>query len=272
MTETIHESQQKHKYGIQNLLMLRGLAREQRHWGDLPKQIEADTGLKTLCIDLPGMGTEARRVCPTQIQDITDDLRERFLRAKFASNPQREPIYTGNWAIFAASLGGMILADWCARYPADFHFAFVVNSSAANLSLPWERFQPHNYTRIVKAALTPDLVTRERTILEITTDGRNIDRQKLAERSASFAAETKPSRSVLLRQLAAAVRYRAPAKLPMPAAVFYSQGDTLVDPICSQRLAKRWGVLEYVHPWAGHDLPLDDPMWIREQIKACLRP
>ena len=70
-----------------------------------------------------------------------------------------------------------------------------------------------------------------------------------------------------LRQLAAAARYAPPAKPPAtPLLLLASAGDSLVSPHCSERLAEQWKLALRLHPNAGHDLPLDDPDWVVEQI------
>ncbi|MGZ5183361.1 MAG: alpha/beta fold hydrolase, partial [Ramlibacter sp.] len=70
-----------------------------------------------------------------------------------------------------------------------------------------------------------------------------------------------------LRQLWAAARYRAPDRPPaVPLLLLASAGDRLVHPSCSARLADRWEVPLRLHPWAGHDLPLDDPAWVLDHV------
>ena len=49
-----------------------------------------------------------------------------------------------------------------------------------------------------------------------------------------------------------------------------SEGDILVDPVCSRRLASRWQAKLDVHPAAGHDLPLLAPDWIIEKVRGFL--
>ena len=44
-------------------------------------------------------------------------------------------------------------------------------------------------------------------------------------------------------------------------------GDRLVDPRCTTAIARAWGVPHELHPWAGHDVPLDDPGWVIEQVE-----
>ena len=109
-------------------LLLRGLAREQRHWGAFRAAL-ASQGAEVQCLDLPGAGTENDRKSPASIRGITEDLRERWRRTP------RE----GAWGLCAVSLGGMVAMDWCGRHPDDFDALVLVNTSAANLSVPWRR-------------------------------------------------------------------------------------------------------------------------------------
>ena len=81
------------------------------------------------------------------------------------------------------------------------------------------------------------------------------------------------STSNALRQLVAAARYTAPASPPAggtpPSGRFLllaSRQDRLVSSRCSQAIAKAWQVPLRWHPWAGHDLPLDDGQWVIEQV------
>jgi pimeloyl-ACP methyl ester carboxylesterase len=67
--------------------------------------------------------------------------------------------------------------------------------------------------------------------------------------------------------MAAAARYRVGA-LPsgVRCLVLCGRNDLLVNPRCSQRLARHLGATMVEHPSAGHDLPLDDPAWLLEKI------
>jgi pimeloyl-ACP methyl ester carboxylesterase len=78
---------------------------------------------------------------------------------------------------------------------------------------------------------------------------------------AELAHSLPVRRSNALRQLLAAMRFTAPAPVTVPILVLAGAGDRLVDPRCSQELARRWRLPIALHPWAGHDLSLDDPQW-----------
>jgi pimeloyl-ACP methyl ester carboxylesterase len=64
------------------------------------------------------------------------------------------------------------------------------------------------------------------------------------------------SRANALRQLLAAMRYRAPRRVPpVPLLLLSGAADGLVHPACSAAVARAWRLPMAVHPDAGHDLP-----------------
>jgi len=75
-----------------------------------------------------------------------------------------------------------------------------------------------------------------------------------------------------LRQLLAAAQFSAPSIKPsVPMLVLFSHNDDLVDASCSRQIAKHWATAWAEHPTAGHDLPLDDGVWVASQVGAWLR-
>ena len=83
----------------------------------------------------------------------------------------------------------------------------------------------------------------------ITTFPAGLQAQAAAELDA---APPKPA----LRQLLAAMRYRAPRRVPpVPLLLLSGAADGLVHPACSAAVARAWRLPMAVHPDAGHDLP-----------------
>lgn len=240
-------------------LLLRGLAREKRHWGPFPDRFAAGLGVPTTCLDLPGMGTEVATEVPLSIAGITDDLRQRWLATRTAGE--------GPAGLFAVSLGGMILMDWCTRYPDDFARAVVVCSSAGNLSPIHHRLKPNQIPKLLGAVMNDDAFARERTVLSMVTNLQP-DLDALARTWAGYAAEVSPVRAAFVRQLWAASRFRAPPRLDVPLLALGSRGDRFVDPRCTERLVSHFGVPSRWHDTAGHDLPADAPDWVIEQVRA----
>ncbi len=46
-----------------------------------------------------------------------------------------------------------------------------------------------------------------------------------------------------------------------------AKGDRLVAPSCSVAIQKQWHLDLRTHPWAGHDLAIDDGHWVAMQLK-----
>ncbi|WP_420538500.1 alpha/beta fold hydrolase [Marinobacter subterrani] len=60
---------------------------------------------------------------------------------------------------------------------------------------------------------------------------------------------------------------RPPANPPKSLTLLLaSRADRLVSSRCSSQLARLWGCDLVEHPWAGHDLPPDDPDWVLAQL------
>ena len=153
--------------------------------------------------------------------------------------------------------------------PDDFARAVLVNTSAGDASLPFRRVQPRNLVTFARIALARDLRAREGLVLEMTSRGAG-DAALLAAWEA-IAREAAMSPADQLRQIAAALRFRAPRALPIPALFLASTADGLVHHSCSATLARRYRAPLALHGAAGHDLTLDDPAWVSDQIAAWLR-
>lgn len=245
-----------------NWLFLRGLAREQRHWSTFPQSFAKHfTPDRVQCLDLPGFGTEGTVVSPQSVRGITDAVRERWLQSGRNQS-------AGDWAILGMSLGGMVSMDWVDRYPEDFRRIVLLNSSAANLSFPWERLNWKLIPTVFKAATQRDPQMRERAILMLTSA---LPRERLDELAREWAAFAAPSgahqKKNAFRQLTAAVTFQAPDRLAVPGLVLSSLRDRFTSVKCSYALARHFGFYQAIHPSAGHDLSLDDPDWVMEQIR-----
>jgi pimeloyl-ACP methyl ester carboxylesterase len=246
-----------------NFLLLRGLAREARHWGSFPAILESRTGAKVFTLDLPGVGTEHRRESPRAILEIAGDLRRRWLPLREA-NP-------GPWAIMGISFGGMVAMCWIVQHSADFSRAIVGNTSAANLGLPHERLRPAGMAALFRAMREKDPLRRERVVLSVISNIPEDRRELVAAEWARYAEDKPIGASTTVRQLLAASSYPAPAQLPVPALVLASYGDRFVSASCSEKLARRLRVPLEMHSTAGHTLELDEPEWVAHRIRAWVR-
>lgn len=243
-----------------NWLLLRGLAREQRHWGRFVGVLRQSRPNDTVhCLDLAGTGTEVSRKSPSTIAGITEDVRARLLELK-RSHP-------GPWSLLGVSLGGMVSMQWVASHPEDFERVVLINTSASNLSVPWRRMRLAVLPKVLRSLLGGDELTRQKRILSITA--RMVpDPTPIAAEWAEIQRTAPVARTNVLRQLWAAARYKAPERLAIPTLILAGAEDPLCDPDCPKRLSQRFGAPLDTHPRAGHDLAVDDPEWLSDRIEA----
>ena len=115
--------------------------------------------------------------------------------------------------------------------------------------------------------MAPNIRTREARILQLVSNSS--DGNKEMEQVWENIQNARPiSFKNCWRQIKAAATYR-PGNIKPIQSVFLlnSLGDRLVAPICSEAISKKWGIELQLHPWAGHDLPLDDGHWVVSQLK-----
>lgn len=254
--------------GPSDWLLMRGLVREQRHWGDFPELLARELGVRTHTIDLPGAGTEHRETCPRTVRGIAEDVRGRWL----ALRAELERAHGATtWGLLGVSLGGMVSMAWAAAHPGDFTRIVLANTSASNAGRPWDRMQPRALLGVARGFFTRDLVKRERIVLDATVRLRSTEeRDALARLWAGYAAEMPVARTTLVRQLVAASTFRAPPHLDAPTLVIIGGQDPLAAPACGRALAERFRAHVEVHPDAGHDIGTDAPLWLAARIRAWL--
>lgn len=160
----------------------------------------------------------------------------------------------------------MVALEWARHYPDDFEVAVIVNSSAGDLSRRRERLRPENLPPLLGMLRDPDPIQRERRLLRLITNHRGED-EALAAAFGEVARESPVPFSVIRAQLVAAMRFRTPETVRTPLEFFVSARDRFVDPSCSYKLAERYRSPVRVHPTAGHELPLDDPDWVIDQLR-----
>ncbi|MDX1633559.1 MAG: alpha/beta hydrolase [Marinobacter sp.] len=240
-------------------ILLRGLTREQAHWGDLPERLAASLPEHRFhTLDLPGTGNRYRDTSPWTIAGI----RQRVAQAAAHIPPP--------YGLIALSMGGMVALDWAQAEPRGRIQYLVLINTSGGFSPPWQRFRPSALPAVVRLLSRRELFDREAGILALTSN-RPVATETV-KRWYSIQRQRPVSRQNALRQLTAAARYRPRAQRPLPdALVLASRGDRIVDWRCSRALEQRWQWRLQVHPHAGHDLPLDAPDWVVAQIVAYLR-
>lgn len=240
-------------------ILLRGLARDRRHWGGFPEQLRAaDPGAEILTPDLPGNGERNGETSPDSIAALVEDCRQ-DLHERGEAGPLR---------VLALSLGAMVALDWARRYPREIDRCVLINTSLGGASAFYRRLRPRQYPRLLRLAFGASPEAIEAAILAMTSTQRD---PELVAIWADYRRRRPLATANVLRQLRAAVRYRAPdAAPPVPVLLLASTRDQLVDVACSRELARRYGWPLVEHASAGHDLPLDDGDWVSEQVRRWL--
>lgn len=239
-------------------ILLRGLSREARHWGDFAELLRREiAGAQVFAPDLPGNGSRCRDKSPLRVEAMVEALRAQ-LAAQGVAPPYR---------LLAMSLGAMVAIDWASRHPGEVGGAVLINTSLRPFSPFYRRLKPANYRRLLMLVLRAAGDREwERAILELTSR-RAAAHEEVLDDWLAYRRENPVAIGNALRQLVAAARYRAPLIQPLPPLlVLSSLGDALVDSDCSRQLAQRWNLAHAVHPSAGHDLPLDDGDWVARQV------
>lgn len=241
-------------------VLLRGLTREARHWGGFAPQLAATLpaaeASQTVALDLPGNGVFHRGTSPRSVRGMTD-----FARAQLLASGLQPP-----YRLVAMSLGAMVAADWALQYPGEVSRLVLVNTSMRPHGRVTERLRPANWLPLALLALRwGDTDSAERIIHRLTCNNT-------ASRDEDLATWTRIRRDAPVsaanawRQLGAAAAFSITAPPTCPTLLLSSAADHLVNPRCTSRLAKAWQAAHHEHPWAGHDLPHDDPGWVCRHI------
>lgn len=242
-------------------IFIRGLARHSGHWGPFVDQFKNTFPEDEIeLLDLRGNGQLAHSPSCTSIADNVRDLRARskWIKAGHAVH------------LMTISLGSMIGTEWATLFPQEISGLVTINTSDKGNSSFFERMRPQNYLRIVHILKNPkDAPMIENEILQMTTNHL----EHINEWAIDFSKLPKTSTSNFFRQIFAASQYEFPEHKPKTEVlILCSEGDQLVNPICTKRIAEMWTLKAHVHPTAGHDLTLEDPAWACQEIKNWLSP
>lgn len=242
-----------------NWLLLRGLSREVEHWGDFPAILQRNfPGASVHTLDLPGTGYLYQQESPNRIAGITDAVRLQALEQGLLQQPL---------TLLAYSLGGMVAWDWMQRYPGEINGGVLLNTSFANLNPFYQRLRWQSYRQFLGLFLQTNLHRRETALLKLVSNRKDVG-GFIASEWTKIQQHRPVSIKNSLRQIMAAAAYRSGKQKPVqPVLLLSSQKDYLVSSACSVAIQKRWQLVLRVHPWAGHDLCLDQPLWVVDKIK-----
>ena len=241
-------------------IWLRGLARESRHWGTFPELFERELpGTQIIAIDLPGNGRFHELKSPANVAGMTAHCRAELMRLG-ARPPYR---------LLAMSMGAMVATDWARQHPAEIERSVLINTSFAGFSSFTQRLRRRAWPSLVRIAASGSAKQKEQEIFCLTSNLPEMPDTLIAEWVAIRRSHP-VSLANTVRQLWAASRFRAPPRAPAHTLALTSDGDRLVDTRCSREIAQRWHCAIAIHPRAGHDLPLDEPVWVAARIREWL--
>ncbi len=245
---------------VRNWVLLRGLIRGSFHWHKFPDKLaKAFPNDKIHLFDSPGNGVRNNEISPMRIEGFTEDLR--FLARRL-----------DNIQLVAISLGGMVALNWLATHPEEVENAFVMNTSLGDTGPFYKRLNYTNYPRIVKSFLKDETVV-EKMILDFTCNSIDVQ-EELLDHNIAMARKYPMKRLNFFRQIVAAGQSRFDSRLLKykKLHLLVSANDRLVHPQNTFNLAHKLGITPMVHPWAGHDLTLDDPDFVVDYLRSQISP
>lgn len=240
-------------------IFLRGLGRHSAHWGPFLQEFKKHFPKDQIeLLDLRGNGSLAHSPSYLSIQENVRDLRS---RSQWIQEGEKVHLMT-------ISLGSMVATEWARLFPDEISGFVAMNTSDRGTSSFFERMKPANYLLLLQMLAVPRKGSWiENQILRLTT---NILSQ-LDPVAQEFSEWKSTTRLNFLRQLVAAGTYEFPRQKPKTEILLLcSDGDKLVNSGCTKKIAEMWTMKAHIHPTAGHDISLDAPDWICEEIKNWL--
>lgn len=249
---------------MDNFILIRGLARESGHWNEFPSLLKEQYPLANIhYIDLPGAGKWHTTDFPIGKKRVIDFVHTQIQDLKNS--------HEGSWSIIAISLGGMVSLKLLEIYPDDVDYAFIINSSARDLSPFYKRLYYKVYKSFLGTLTSSNIRDRERKILNFTTN-RLSDDQK--DKISKEWAEVHNARPMLMtnvaRQLLWAAKTKSPEEVKTKLLILAGKGDILCHYSCSENLARKLNKSIILHDTAGHDLTSDDGPWVIDKVQEFL--
>lgn len=239
-----------------NWIFLRGLTRGNIHWGDFESIFKKHCPNSNLeFLELPGNGTLNLEQTPTNPIEVI-----KILIAKSKIYSKYDSIN-----LCGISLGGMIALKWSELYPEKFSSVNVINTSLNQFSPFYKRLLPNNYTKILINLILKNEEKNEFFILK-TTSNKFQTTKKHLKKFSTFAKVHKITTQNILKQLILANKIKISNPPLVPLKIICSKNDRLVHFSCSEIISKKYQGIFFIHPSAGHDLPLDEPDWLIQKL------
>lgn len=243
-----------------NVFLLRGLTRESGHWGQpfldaLKQQVP---NARIFLLDLPGSGKYVDENASFDIKEMVD-----FMKVEVDSINAK---YDGDNLICATSLGGMLATEWVISYPNDFQGLVFIAASFKGICDLNERVQKQVRKDMFKVMFSKSIEEKEKLIVRINSNHpENYD--SVTKVWVQVQQERPMKKKNIFKQAIAGMLYSTNGKKPeVPLMIIGSEGDRMVCATCTEKIHQEFGGTKVMHPDAGHGLPIDEPMWLAEQI------
>lgn len=261
-----------------NIVLLRGLTRERRHWETFPDQLAlALTTKSVICIDLPGFGDFFDQTSPATISEIASLTLKNLSQDKRFNKSKKT-------CLIGLSLGGMVTLEIASRRNdkasdfdgylslGDVFSEFIVINSSQKFKTPfYKRFNYKKSADLLKGFLMDSVYEREEKILRLSANSEF--NQAVCKRWSSYYDEKPFTLKSALNQFYAGAQFSIKDKPEIEncrGLVLCSKSDRLVDPICSQKISEITGWPIHICSQGGHDLAYDEPEWLCDRIKEFL--
>lgn len=241
-------------------VLVRGIVSEEFHWWNFVPELKTRFPSDHLHTpDIIGNGKLFGESTPIRIRPNIDGLRKQL------------PQIPHKKILMGFSLGGMLILEWAYSHPEEVAAVVLINSSLNNSAF-FKRMRPSSFMHILRTARVSDHIQREELVLKMTTSLLSEDKIKPIAQAWGPRSLQYPLRPAnFLRQLLLAGQIKQRKNPPpVPVLVLSSANDKVVHPDCSKKIAKMWKVSHHIHPEAGHDLVLDDPHWVIDQVESFL--
>ncbi|MGI2000495.1 alpha/beta fold hydrolase [Shewanella frigidimarina] len=256
------------------LVLLRGLMRDSRHWYGFDQRL-AQQAVNVISVDLPGNGLLVNQPSPGKMQDYCVAVWQQIddVLLKQSMLPSQVKV-----VLVGLSMGGMLALTMAAQCRSRVKHVVLINSSAANLSPWYKRFQYLGLMRSLMAVLARALRVSlsnqvdndkshwlEATVLDFTSRhlGQSIE---VINAWSLLRLQCHTSFINGLRQLYASARFHSPILNDIPVSVIVANQDKLAHPKCSEQLAVFYQTQLHKIDDCGHDASLDQPQQLQQLL------
>lgn len=242
------------------VIIIRGLGREQRHWGEFPAQLTSQSPCEIFSIDMPGNGELVDRESPMTLKPYAD-----YLQSALNNLPLG---HYRDVRLVAISMGAMVVLKWLERCGHSAIRAFtLINTSCGMLSPFYKRLIPTAVPFLTTFLGKDDIRAKEQAILALVANNEQARAANL-DRWVAIHQERTTLPGNLVRQMLASASFRqlTVPRLKDRITFVASRADRMVHYSCSESLADYLGCPLILHDSAGHDIPLDDPVWLARTI------